>query len=405
MRLSSSLGPPKLPNASVKAVSPLGAWAAASEHLDVGGGAAIQGDDGQYHMFAALMEGHCGLRSWHNSFPRVNGTQMANSAIIRATAQTPDGPYSLAATILRTFSHGPQVSALPDGRLVLAHLGCGNHTMPEFEGCTNGSTPGISGSVDSPSSRMLRPPGLSNCDWPGWTGVLLQNSSSWKDWKQLAEWSGPGLIVDGGRTPWHINITNSSAHADNPSFWPMPNGTVVLAYASKMRSPSTSKHKHIGVAVGELPIDGGPLLPFRDVSKTPIFPYEAEDPTIWLDTTNNLTDMRWHVFAHRLVSDINNSSNVCAHAVASSPYGPWKVATTAAYNTTIEWVAAEGNSASSTVWIRNQGRERPHVIFSRAGMPVALSTGVTPGRGPTPVTPNGFTGDFSYTHVQLLNPS
>lgn len=124
---------------------------------------------------------------------------------------------------------------------------------------------------------------------------------------------------------------------------------------------------------------------------------------MWLDTTNNLTDMRWHVFAHRLKSDINNASNVCAHAVASSPYGPWKTATTAAYDTTIEWVA-EGEGKSATTVTQVQGRERPHVIFSRAGKPVALSTGVTPGPRPTPVTPGGYTGDFSYTHVQLLDP-
>ena len=367
------------------------------------GGTAVQGADGLYHMFAARMVARCGLRSWHNAF---NGTQVANSDIVHATAPTPDGPYTVVETVLNTFAHGPQASVLPDGRFAVVHLGCGNHTLPELTGCINGSTPGIPGvsSAAHHSLQQQRPPGLSNCDWPAWTGVLLQGSTpSSSSWTQLADWAGPGLVVDGGANAWHINTTNSSAHADNPSFWPLENGTVLLAYASKMKSPSTSKHKHIGMAVGELPLSGGSMTAFRDISSAPIFPYEAEDPTIWLDTTNNLTDMRWHIFAHRLVSDINPPSSVCAHAVASSPYGPWKVAATGAYNTTIEWASAGGEDSSPTV-TQVQGRERPHIIFSRAGHPVALSTGVTPGPHATPVTPHGYTGDFSYTHVQLFDP-
>eukprot|EP00035_Acanthoeca_spectabilis_P029187 m.473564 g.473564 ORF g.473564 m.473564 type:complete len:351 (+) comp34541_c0_seq1:256-1308(+) len=348
-------------------------------------------------MFAARMEAHCGLRSWHNSF---NGVQVANSDIVRATASTPDGPYTVAETILNTFAHGPQVSILPDGSLVVVHLGCGNQTLPKLKSCTNGTTPGLNRGGSHRFSTK-RPGGLSNCDWPAWTGVLVQKSRpQMSNWTQLADWLGPGLVVAHGPNSWHINTTENATHADNPSFWPLKNGSVLLAYANKLENNPPGGHKHIGLAVGKLPVTGEPLLPFHDISPEPIFPYEAEDPTIWLDTTNNLTDMRWHIFAHRLVSNI--STEVCAHAVASNPYGPWKVASTPAYTTTIAWVT-EGTASISQTHV--QGRERPHVIFDRAGRPVALSTGVTPGSGATPVTPRGHTGDFSFTHVQMFDPA
>ena len=372
------------------------------------GGTAVQGKDGQWHMIAARMEGHCGLRSWHST---INGVHVANSDIVHAAASAPDGPYRVVETVLPAFAHGPAATVMPDGRLVVAHLGCGNRTLPEVKGCTNGSTPGYNTphaatpGYNAPHA-VIRPPGLSNCDWPGWTGVLVhEGTSDWlSDWKQLVDWSSAGLVVHAGPDSWHNGDHNGSVHADNPSFWPLKNGSVLLAYATKLKHPVGRKysgHKHIGLAMGRLPMsDGETLQPFRDVSPEPIFPYEAEDPTIFLDSTNNLTNMRWHILAHRLVSNI--SKEVCAHAVAASPFGPWKVATTPAYTKTIEW--ADDGTTGSTHLTVSEGRERPHMIIDRTGRPVALSNGVTPGNGATPVTPGGHTGDFTYTHVQVVDP-
>ena len=364
------------------------------------GGTAVQDKEGQYHMIAARMEAHCGLHTWHKN---ILGKNIANSDIVHATASSPDGPYTVEGTILSTFAHGPQTTFLPDGRVAIAHLGCGNRTLPEFRKCINGTTPNFGSASNAPEMKQ-RPPGLSNCDWPAWAGVLLQDGpTAFSRWKQLASWSGAGLSVATDSNSWHISgpFDNKSVHADNPSFWPLENGTVLLAYATKLKSPPGG-HKHVGLAVGELPLSGGVMKPFYDIVKEPIFPYEAEDPTLWLDTTNNLTSMRWHILAHRLVSNI--SREVCAHAVAASPFGPWKVATTPAYTRTIEWENTEAGG-KKTVFTTHQGRERPHVIFDRNGHPVALSTGVTTGRDVTPVTPNGYTGDFSFTHVQLFDIS
>lgn len=111
-----------------------------------------------------------------------------------------------------------------------------------------------------------------------------------------------------------------------------------------------------------------PLRPFRDIAPEPIFPWEVEDPDIFVDSTNNLTAWRWHVLGHRLVSNI--SSEVCAHAVAASPWGPWKVATAPAYTRAVGWV--DGSGTITTHFL--QGRERPRIIVDRGGTPVVRKT-------------------------------
>ena len=363
------------------------------------GGGAVEDKAGLWHMFAAKIKAHCGLHSWGR-----------NSEIVHATAPAPDGPYQLVGTVLPTFSHGPAPTLLSDGRVVLGELGCGNQTQPIVLGCSNGTTPTTVAQATTPvSATNTRPGGKSNCDWAHWKGVLVSSDAagapfSGKNWRQMANWSGYGLVVRAGPDSWHNGDSNGSIVADNPSFWRFENGSFLLAYANKLKhpegpgAPKWTGHKHVGLAVGELPLDGGPLQPFTDIVSEPVFPWEAEDPDIWVDTTNNLTAWRWHILAHRLVSNI--STEVCAHAVAASPFGPWKVATTPAYTKDVEWVDDTG---AITKWTL-QGRERPRIIVDRTGTPVALSNGVSPGRAPTPVTPRGYAGDFSYTHVQMLDP-
>lgn len=210
----------------------------------------------------------------------------------------------------------------------------------------------------------------------------------------------------GGPDSWHNGELDGAQHADNPSLWPLGNGSLLLAYATKLKhavgphAPKFTGHKHVGLAIGELAdaSGGGRLAPFRDVTPQPVFPFEAEDPTIFYDATNTLSEARWHILAHRLVSNVSRA--VCAHAVAADPRGPWTVASEPAYTAEIEW-AGEGGAVSAT---RVDGRERPHVLLDRSGRPVALSTGVTVGSGASPVTPQGHTGDYSFTLVQMLDP-
>eukprot|EP00662_Eupelagonemidae_sp_cell21_P058010 gene58010-biopygen33283 len=70
------------------------------------------GGDGLWHMFAAVMEGGCGLHAWR-----------PNSAIAHATAADPEGPYTVRA---------------PDGTVLIYHIGAGgNETGPGSDYATN----------------------------------------------------------------------------------------------------------------------------------------------------------------------------------------------------------------------------------------------------------------------------
>ena len=50
-----------------------------------------------------------------------------------------------------------------------------------------------------------------------------------------------------------------------------------------------------------------------------------------------------------------------------------------------------------------QKLERPQIIVDQSGTMVALSNGVRPGNAATPFSPQGFTGDWTYTHIQLID--
>ena len=219
------------------------------------GGGAVQDEAGKWHMFAARMKANCGLHSWDH-----------NSEIVHATAPAPDGPYQEVGTVLPTFAHGPAPTLLRDGRVIIGELGCGNSTQPILQGCINGTTPAnvtvARQAIERATSKTqhFRPPGLSNCDWAHWKGVLVSTDAagapfSGKKWRQLANWSGYGLVVEAGPDSWHMGDANGSVVADNPSFWPLGNGSFLLAYATKLRhpegpgAPKFTGHKHVGLAI------------------------------------------------------------------------------------------------------------------------------------------------------------
>jgi hypothetical protein len=88
--------------------------------------------EGNYHMFLAFMEGHCGLNSWQ-----------PNSAIYAAVSASgsPKGPYVNETKILDWFSHNPAATLAPDGSLLVWHIGCGSRGGGFNFNCTNGTTP------------------------------------------------------------------------------------------------------------------------------------------------------------------------------------------------------------------------------------------------------------------------
>ena len=85
--------------------------------------------------------------------------------------------------------------------------------------------------------------------------------------------------------------------------------------------------------------------------------------------------------------------HVSAHAFALDPRGPWTVSSKPPYTTAIEWESGKATTVRT--------RERPQVIFMD-GKPRLLVNGVMPDVNSTPASPHGFTGDYSYTHIQEI---
>ena len=170
----------------------------------------------------------------------------------------------------------------------------------------------------------------------------------------------------------------------------------MLAYSEGCANCPDAGHKHIGVALGAFGTPRpGESATFADLTPLqPVFPWATEDPSIFRDPDSGF----WHILAHRTSSTAGGGpagDAVASHAVAPSPYGPWKLATVPPYGRDITW--DDGSKSHA------QKRERPQIIVAENGTMVALSNGVRPGRAATPITPQGFTGDWTYTHVQLID--
>lgn len=337
------------------------------EGVSTWGGAAVQTDDGDWHMFAARVPESCGLDVW-----------VPNSEIAHARSSVgPAGPYvPTPKAVLPSFSHGPKVTTLPDGTLIMPHIGCGDLSTPIVTGCTNGTTP-----AGLPPRNFSR----SNCNQAGWTGVLTASSVA-GPWEQQMDHAGHGLSVQSIEGAWH----KVGGGLTNPQFWPIGNGSIVLAYSMGCEECFDAGHKHSGLAIGTL--ESG----FRDLTPLePIWPWAVEDPSVFFDADSGY----WHVIGHRTSNDGPGAENIASHAVAKSLEGPWKLAMVEPFDRDLVWQLANGTVVTTHV----QKRERPQIIVDRAGQIVALSSGVRTGKWITPVSPGGYTGDWTFTHVQLFD--
>ena len=97
-------------------------------------------EDGTFHMFVSRMAFGCGLSEWSE-----------NSEIVHATSSDAEGPYTINATVVPHFVHGPSLRRLVGGGFVLMHLGCGGGGNAK-----NCSAP--SGPSPPPAPRPSPPP-------------------------------------------------------------------------------------------------------------------------------------------------------------------------------------------------------------------------------------------------------
>lgn len=90
------------------ATAGLNLLSAAGNWTSTWGGSVVKGRDGNFHMFAAMMQEHCGINAW-----------LQNSVVLHAVSTTATGRYAPREIIAPVFSHEPIAAIAPTGETVL----------------------------------------------------------------------------------------------------------------------------------------------------------------------------------------------------------------------------------------------------------------------------------------------
>jgi hypothetical protein len=393
------------------------------------GGGVVKDDNGTYHLWAAEMAEHCGLESW-----------TPNSMIRHATASTPTGPFTPQEIVVGPFAHNPVPIRAPDGTWLIFKIGCGQTKRPcvilgnvsstdhaatycDVLRCTNGTSPlkpwtrDQGTSVDStayPPVPGVGPLGVApgklnvcNCSQPPkedghLAGVsnagILYASSPWGPWHDGGGLHQAGCDNETNRfTPkctWPHNSMNNPA----PVF--EAGGKALAVMFRSWCSPSNKTHcentapgfneTSIGIARSPSGWDGSLKGMAWNITQTPLFDAQTEDPYIWIDRRGNYHALFHHCFWPKIPGASGG------HAFSSDGEN-WEYSRTQSYGPKI--LQTDGT------WI-GANRERPHVLLED-GEPAFLYSAVivesssVDGVNYTRENTGGLR-DHSYTHVQPI---
>ena len=328
------------------------------------GGSIIQAE-GRWHLFLAYIEGNCGLSAW-----------IPNSAIYRAVANSPMGPFEQEEKVLQDFAHSPQITRAEDGTYLVWHIG--DAAGPQKDGfnpnCTNGTTP-TKAAADFAALRRASP------SWPlPSKQVNVATSRSVR-----GPWIDTGLF-DVAHGPPIFRFDNPSPiHFKNGTTWVMGrswnknsttqtfNSTTGIARSDQKSWNSTYTTRQEAI----------PQFVNFSVRVPPeAKPVQLEDAFFWLHDEGGD-----HQSFHALFHSMGGCKQVGCHAFSADGY-TWRMSSSAlpnAYNSSLPM--SDGTSKSLV------RRERPHLVFNSRGDPAFLSSACQ----------ESWDSDHTYTHVQPLN--
>ena len=176
----------------------------------------------KYHLLVSEIAGNCGMSTWARY-----------SQSVRATADTLEGPYTRAATVVGTESHNTlyTYSAIDKTHLMYTIF---EGTWPascntRLTTCTGGSTPGGKG---------LRPPPLPKNTCHGGPG-----GRPTIHWAKSLE--GPWTSVGPAKVDWGKQGQPPNGGTSNPSPYIFPNGTTLLI-ARGQDARTVNGHRIVG---------------------------------------------------------------------------------------------------------------------------------------------------------------
>ena len=287
---------------------------------------------GKWHLFATEIAHRCPLILFMN-----------NSAVIRAEASVPQGPYTRQEVVLPPFHHNPQiVGPTPDGYYLLFSIGntkadptlqikCEasvpqDCTMRNHSFCRGAHMPTSNGRINLAYSRSINGPWVEK--------VILPYDAS------------------GNLSAW--NCENN-----NPTPTILKNGTILLVYRANPCKASSGGgaggSESLGIAVAShwngsfVRRGGAPVVSPADKTG------DHEDPFVWQDKRGSF-HMITHNQADNNVCGSKAAGSSCAAHLYSRDSFTWSVGKIPVYDSAVK--LANGSAAVL------QTRQRPQLVLN-----------------------------------------
>jgi hypothetical protein len=292
------------------------------------------GEDGRYHMFASR---------WSRALT-FSGHWITNSEIVRASSDTPEGPYRFEEVVL-PWRH----------RRYFDGLATHNPSIKKFGGKYYLFYIGLTYDFDIPTperqiheSKYQEHQELYRLAWRNKRVGLAVADSVTGPWRRPTR---PLLEPRPGH--WDALITS------NPSAAIRDDGYTVLIYKS---TAGWDQPLHLGIATAPHP-EG----PYTRVGDAPVFPYDVEDPFIWWENG------RYHVIMKDFKGELCGEPDAGAYAWSEDGLQWHLPANPKAYSRTVHWkdgtTTTHGNFERPNLLIQNG---RPTHLFA------AISSGPEP---------------------------
>lgn len=309
-----------------------------------------QGDDGRFHMFAAR---------WPRKYPFYHG-YLAASEIVRASSDTPVGPYRFEEVVLPVRGQDYWDGRMTHNPYILKY---GNEYLLFYIGATYSGDIPDRARMDALRSR----PGGNGETFPWYSSIRIGVARSQS---VFGPWKRPPLpTFDIDPKGWDNTVVT------NPSPCISPDGRILLYYRSA------------GAKLG-LAIAPDPDNSFDRFAERPVLdPGEGlriEDPCIfWLND-------HYEMVCKDLTGDITGEFHAAAHLI--SPDG-------------MEWQAAPHIKAWSRTILWDDGTtttqgsiERPFILF-QSGAPSYLFAATADGPGPHEGRPGHYFAENTWNMV------
>eukprot|EP00039_Didymoeca_costata_P002943 m.64037 g.64037 ORF g.64037 m.64037 type:complete len:788 (+) comp11619_c0_seq3:101-2464(+) len=334
------------------------------ENMSSWGGSIVQDQSGTYHMFASQITEGCGLDAWST-----------NSEIIRATSDSPVGPYQFAEVVVNRFAHEPNVIFTGGSNVSkVMLLGTMYPTPPQgFVNCTKHTK---YTRIANTSTKIRDPVPKNTYLWTADTPEGIAKAE-----RQLA--------IDA--KIWDSDPLHNDAICDTNAAAAVVNDGSIVGLWRKCETDHLHTVPHTFKAS-----DGGNGVTYKpniSVNVPYIAHAAAEDPMVYTQihtTGDNTSTTILHAILHdEQITRCADAPVGCwpggRHAFSDDGGNTWNYSPFDAYNGTVQY----DNGDLEIYYLR----ARPHMLLDSIGNIIALSNGLRPHKD----------SEYVFTLVQPVN--